>query len=104
MAVAMIDVIQRWYCPNCHKEDVTKEARPHTRMHICPKLRGLTAPMIPAGSRAKVVAHGREDYVGNEIVQKDPQGRPIMSIETVRDDGNDIRVFAPTASGGTEAT
>jgi hypothetical protein len=104
MSIAQIDVLHRWYCPNCHLEDVTKEARPHTRMHVCPKLRGLTAPLLPMGTAAKVVLHEREDYVGDEKVYLDSQGRPTMSIETIRDDGNDIRVFAPTASGGTEAT
>jgi len=102
--VAILKITQHWTCPNCHFEDVTYEARSHSRFHTCPKLRFMSAPMVPAGTKAKVVAHDRQDYVGSEIVQLDPQGRPIMSIETIRDDGNDVMVFAPTASGGTEAT
>ncbi len=89
---------RRWECPNCAQEDVTHEARPHTRFHTCKGLRGLTAPMIPAGTRAKVEAIEREDYVGTEDVQLDPErGRPVMSVVTTRDDGQDVTVFAPTA-------
>jgi predicted RNA-binding Zn-ribbon protein involved in translation (DUF1610 family) len=91
--------ISRWYCPNCGLRDATREARPHTRFHICPKLRGLTAPMLPEGTAAKVEAREREDYVGQEDVQTDEDGRPVMSIVTTRDDGQDVVVFAPTAHG-----
>lgn len=87
-----------WSCPNCALEDVTYEARAHTRFHACAGLRGLTAPMVPAGTRAKVTTHEREDYIGTEKVQLH-EGRPIMSVVTERDDGQDVTVFAPTASG-----
>lgn len=93
----LVSAEHRWYCPNCRLEDVTTEARPHSRFHPCPKLRGLSAPMVPAGTKAKITAHDREDYVGNEVVQTDPSGRPIMSITTTRDEGEDCMVFAPTA-------
>jgi hypothetical protein len=94
----------RWYCPNCQKEDLTHEPRPHTRFHACKGLRGLTAPMLPAGTRAKVEAREREDYVGSERVQLDPQfGRPVMSVVTTRDDGQDVIAFAPTAIASKEA-
>lgn len=54
--------------------------------------------MLPEGVEAKVTAHEREDYIGNEKVQLDGNGRPIMSITTEREDGQDVVVFAPTAS------
>ena len=95
----MLATIRRWYCPNCRAEDVTTESRPHTRMHTCPKMRGLTAPMIPVGTKAKITAHEREDYVGQEHVRLDEAGRPVMSITTEREDGQDVVVFAPTAVG-----
>ena len=88
-----------WSCPNCTATDMTHEPRPHTRFHICNGLRGLTAPMVPAGTRCKVEAVEREDYVGKERVQTDANGRPVMSVVTVRDDGQDVAVLAPTASG-----
>lgn len=91
---------REWYCPNCGLEDVTVESRPHTRFHPCPKLRGLAAPMLAKGVAAKVELREREDYVGSERVQLDPeQGRPVMSVVTTRDDGQDVIVFAPTAVG-----
>jgi hypothetical protein len=53
--------------------------------------------MLPVGIKAKVFAKEREDYVGSDLVQLDGDGRPIMSVVTVRDDGQDAVVFAPTA-------
>lgn len=86
---------QRWECPNCVETAVTTgEAN---RFHTCRGLAGLTAPMVPAGTRCKVEAHEREDYVGREDVQYDGEGRPVMNVITTRDDGsNDCAVFAPT--------
>lgn len=89
---------QRWECPNCTHTEVTRETRPHSRFHACRGLRGLTAPMVPAGTRCKVEAREREDYVGRELVQTDGEGRPVMSIVTTRDDGQDCAVLAPTAT------
>jgi hypothetical protein len=95
----IVHPVNRWYCPNCGMEDVTHEARPHSRFHTCPKLRGLTAPMVPAGTKAKVELREREDYVGTDRVQLDPERRrPVMSIVTTRDNGQDVAVFAPTAT------
>ena len=102
MTVLVIPV-HDWYCPNCGLRDQTRETRPHSRFHICPKLHGLTAPMLPAGTKAKVEAREREDYVGTDTVQTDDEGRPMMSVVTTRDDGQDVAVFAPlaTARGAT---
>ena len=97
---ASLTPITDWYCPQCGKTDQTNEARPHSRFHICPKLRYLSTPLVRAGTKARVVLHEREDYVNGESVQLDPErGRPVMSLVTERADGsNDVRVFAPTAS------
>jgi hypothetical protein len=54
--------------------------------------------MVPEGTRCKVEAIEREDYVGSEQVQTDANGRPVMSIVTTRDTGQDTVVFAPTAT------
>lgn len=90
---------RRWYCPNCPTEDVTYEARPHTRFHTCLGLRGLSAPLVQVGTKAKVELKEREDYVGSETVRLDPEkGRPVMSVVTTRDNGQDVAVFAPTAT------
>jgi hypothetical protein len=91
--------VTRWECPNCPAQDVTRIAGPHARFHICAGLAGLNAPMVPAGTRAKVEAVEREDYIGDEDVQYDANGRPIMAVVTTRADGNDVAVYAPTAHG-----
>lgn len=99
MTVALLHPVTRWYCPNCGREDVTREARPHSRMHVCPRLRHLTAPMLRVGTAAKVELLERQDYIGTEQVQLDPErGRPVQSIVTTRDHGQDTVVFAPTAT------
>jgi len=93
-----------WVCPNCEATHVTHETRPHTPFHACKGLRGLSAPFVAAGTRAKVEAVERGDYVGTEQVQTDGEGRPVMSVVTTRDDGQDCAVLAPTAIGNGEMT
>lgn len=88
---------QRWACPNCTATAVTRGAP--NRFHTCAGLKGLTAPMIPDGIRCDVRAIEREDYVKDEDVVVDCEGRPVMSLITVRDDGQDCVVYAPTAHG-----
>ena len=96
--IPLITTINDWYCPNCGRTEQTKEPRPHTRFHTCPGLRNLTAPMIPVGTKAKVELHERQDYVGKELVQMDPErGRPVYAVTTTRDNGSDAIVFPPTA-------
>jgi hypothetical protein len=95
--IPLIGVVRDWYCPNCGLRDQTREPRPHSRFHVCPRLRGLTAPMLPVGVAAKVEARDREDYAGREVLTKDENGRPVMSVVTTRDDGTDAIVFAPLA-------
>lgn len=97
MSIPILAVERRWYCPNCTQTDVTRRADVHQQMHTCRGLRGLLAPLLEVGTAAKVHVVEREDYIGSEDVQLDPNGRPVMAVETVRDEGNDLAVFAPTA-------
>lgn len=97
VGATMLGVERRWECPNCTLTDVTSEPRPHSRMHSCRGLKGLTAPMVPAGTRCKVEAVERGDYLGDEIAQTDGEGRPWMSVVTTRDEGQDCTVLAPMA-------
>lgn len=96
-AFARLTRENHWVCPNCDATDITFEAEPHTRFHRCRGLRGLEAPMVPEHVECKVEAHLREDYVGKESVTLDGDNRPVMSVTTTRDDGQDCAVFAPTA-------
>lgn len=98
--MVLLQPTQHWVCPNCDLTDITHEARPHSRMHSCRGLKGLTAPMVPEGTACKVEAREREDYVGSDLPQYDGDGRPIMSVVTTRDDGQDCTVLASTATGG----
>lgn len=86
---------QHWVCPNCPATAVTAGAA--NQFHRCPGLRGFLAPLVLAGTRCRVVAEERQDYVGTEDVRTDSAGRPVMAVRTVRDDGEDLVVFAPTA-------
>jgi hypothetical protein len=96
----MLDTTRRWYCPNCSQEAVTTDAGPHTRFHACAGLHGLTAPLLPSGTKAKVEVRERDDYIGTDRVMLH-EGRPVMSVVTTRDDGQDAIVFAPTATATT---
>jgi hypothetical protein len=88
-----------WSCPNCTTTRITNEPRPHTPFHPCRGLKGLSAPLVAAGSDCVVEAKEREDYVGRELVQSDGEARPVMSIVTRYGDGrNDCAVLAPCAS------
>ncbi len=93
----VLSKVTRWICTKCPAESYTTELKPHTRYHRCPGMRGLSTPFTEAGVRVKVVAHDREDYVGQDIPQKDQNGRPVMSITVTRDDGEDVYVLAPTS-------
>jgi hypothetical protein len=87
---------RRWACPNCPVTTVTHDAA--IPFHPCQGLRGITAPLVRSGVRAKVYTREREDYIGKEKVQMH-NGRPVMSIVTERDNGSDLVIFAPTAAG-----
>ena len=99
MTVPTLFETEGWYCPNCHfSETIPRIAKPHTRMHVCPKMAYLTTPLVAEGVKAKVVRHERPSYVGKEIVRTDADGRPAFLITTTRDDGEDVTVYAPTAT------
>ena len=53
--------------------------------------------MTPDGARVHVTAVEREDYLGDEVVTRDGEGRPIMAVNVERENGNDVAVFAPMA-------
>lgn len=93
---AVLGIERRWECPNCVRTHVTRDPRPHTPFHQCGGLSGLVAPFVEAGTKCTVFAVVREDYVGKEDVRW-AGGLPIMNVTTIRDDGQDCAVFAPTA-------
>jgi hypothetical protein len=71
------------------------------QMHHCRGLNGLVAPMVPAGTKGKMVTHERDDYLGDfkpGDIRFDGENRPIMNVTVTRDDGVDCAVYAPTAT------
>lgn len=92
-----------WVCASgCPVTDRTPGSVPN-RFHSCPALGGLTAPLVPEGSRVRVRAVEREDYARGQLVQCDENGRPYQAVVTDRPDGsNDVLVLAPTARWSAE--
>lgn len=99
MTIPLLTREQFWECPNCTTVDRTTDVRAQP-FHCCRGLLGLTAPLVPTGTRCKVTAHEREDFIGRELVQTvevDGKNRPVAQIKTTRDEGQDCVVLAPTA-------
>lgn len=90
-------MIRLWSCPSCDSHARTVDRS--TPMHPCRGLAGLLVPLVPKGTKAKHERVERGDYVGSEAVSLDGDGRPVMSVVTTRDDGQDCTVFAPAAEG-----
>lgn len=93
----MIEIAVDWQCPSCGQEKQVAGVYGKV-VHRCPKLGGLVTPYVRKGVSAKHEARLREDYENGDLVQRDDAGRPVMSIVTTRDNGQDVRVFAPTAT------
>lgn len=98
MAVPLLGGRVSFVCPNCDSHLKLQQMPAKPVLHPCRGLKGLMAPMIREGVKAKVEAHEREDYVNGDLVQTDGEGRPVMSVVTTRDDGQDVAVFAPLAT------
>ena len=97
---AGVDTYTDLRCPQCGKTArVRNLVIKSARMHQCPKLRGLLAPMVRGDIKCEVVLNEREDYVGATNVQLDPERkRPVMNMETRYADGHtDLVVYAPQA-------
>jgi hypothetical protein len=98
--VPLLVAEQRWSCPNCPLETVTRypPGMVAAEYHPCRGLKGLNAPMVLAGTAAKVEAVPWGDMLHGELAQRDGEGRPTSAIRTERADGsNDITVLAPSA-------
>ena len=102
MAVVLIESWVDLVCPNrCNcAERVPAASLPpgSARMHHCPALHGLAAPLVPEGTDCKVTAVPRGDYLNGEHQRTGDDGRPYMSVVTEYGDGrNDAAVFAAAA-------
>jgi hypothetical protein len=99
MGAVLIEAYQDWECPACGKEARTRPVPPNgAQFHRCPKLHGLNAPLVRAGTDCKLVAAAREDYVAGEHIQQADDGRAYMAVRTRHASGRlDCAVLAPAA-------
>lgn len=96
--VPLLRAFDDWECPNCDVTDRTEALPPNaSRFHTCAGLHMLTAPLVRAGTRCKVTAEERADYLGGEVQAAGDDGRPYMAVRTTRDDGDDLAVNAGLA-------
>lgn len=98
----MIPILQPpfkyWHCHNCQEAARTVDDK--IPYHYCGKLAlGLQIPLVPKGVASKIEVVERQDYIGGEVVQFDENGRPVMSVVTTRDEGQDCAVYPATAQG-----
>ena len=95
----LLDPTRHWHCPLCGKLHVTQQAGQIVPTHPCPAMNGLSVPFLDDTVKSRLVVKDREDYIGDELVQTDNEGRPVMALVTERADGsNDCHVYAPTAT------
>lgn len=90
--------VREWHCPTCGTDHQTRQAGPHTPFHNCARLGGLSVPFLPVGTAGEHRALPREDYVRGDQVSTDADGRVVMAVTTVRDEGEDRTVYAPCAT------
>jgi hypothetical protein len=102
----LLDSWLDWVCPNCNMAERTRPLPVNaSRMHDCPGLHGLTAPLVLKDTDCKVLATEREDYLAGEIQRTGEDGKPYMNVNTVYADGhNDLRVFPGVARGASSAS
>lgn len=105
MTALLLDTWVDWECPNCGATERTRPIAPGaSRMHTCPRLHMLTAPLVPVGSDCKVIAVERADYLRDEQQRTGDDGKPYMAVITERADGsNDAHVFPGVAVFGVRA-
>jgi hypothetical protein len=98
MAVPLLRAFDDWRCPNCDVTEQTEALPPNAaRFHVCPGLHMLNAPLVRAGTRCKVTAEERADYLGGEIQATGDDGKPYMAVRTTYGDHDDLLVNAGLA-------
>lgn len=103
MTVPLLNPQRIWECPSCGYTHVARAVGVQSKLHQCPRQKGLVVPLVDVTDRPAVKSRHvpvvREDYVGAEVgVRFDADGRAVSAVRTERSDGsNDCVVFAPTA-------
>jgi hypothetical protein len=101
--LALLHPERHYQCPECGQRQVKRGPIPdgsvESVFHRCPKLAGVLAPIPQAGIRCTLQVVEREDYLHGDLPQTDGNGKVVMAVRTLRDDGEDCAVLAPTAVG-----
>jgi hypothetical protein len=97
--IPLLHAFDDWYCPNCTVTERTESLPPNaSRFHTCAGLHMLSAPLIrDDGTRCKVEAEEREEYLGTETQAHGDDGKPYMAIRTTYDDHDNLVVNAGLA-------
>lgn len=100
MTALILDAWVDWVCANgCGAGDRTRPLPANaTRMHNCPRLHGLVAPLVPAGTDCKVYAVPRGDYLNGEEQRTGDDGTPYMSVMTEHADGHTDALAFPAVA------
>ena len=97
-AVLLDQAFQEWACPNCPAQETTRPLPPNaSRYHQCPGLHGLNAPLVRAGTRCKVTAEERQDYLAGDLQAMGDDGKAYMAVRTTYDGHEDLMVNAGLA-------
>lgn len=100
LPVPLLRAFDDWACPNCTVTDRTPALPPgSTRYHTCAGLHMLTAPLVRAGTRVKVTAEERADYLNGDEQARGDDGKPYMAVRATFDDHDDLLVNAGLAKG-----
>lgn len=97
MTVPIIQAERHWLCALCSETRVTYEANTVGLLHDCKGRKLLTVPMIQEGVKAHIVVQPLEDYIGDKVIRRDAEGRPVTHVSTIRDDGQDATVYPAPA-------
>jgi hypothetical protein len=102
MGAMLLERYEDLECPQCGlTERIRVLPANAARMHNCPKLHGLTAPLVPAGMDCRLVAVERSDYLNGEQQRTGDDGKPYAAVVTERGDGSgDATVFPGVARWG----
>ena len=103
--IPLLNAYVDWYCPNCSCRETTAPLPPgSSRYHNCPGLHSLSAPLVAAGTRCKVTAEERQDYLNGDLQAMGDDGIAYMAVRTTHHDGReDLMVNAGLARASLRA-
>jgi hypothetical protein len=89
--------LTEYACSRCDTTATIPITAAGSPMHTCAGAGGMTVPLALAGKSSKVELVERQDYVGDDDVQRDDEGRVWMSVVVTTDEQESVAVYAPCA-------